>query len=133
MNPIPASTATPMMSRQLRSGLSSARVNRVTSHVPSRTPTGLPITRPATTPSTTGFVSRPAPPSRTTPADSSAKNGTATPAETGASRCSSRSAGLTDSSGSGLTRISSPRTTPAMVAWIPLSCMNHHATTASGR
>ena len=44
MNPIPASTATPTMSRQPSDGLSSARVNRVTRNAPPKTPIGLPTT-----------------------------------------------------------------------------------------
>ena len=81
---------------------------------------------------TTGSVSSAPPPAITTPADISAKNGTATPADSGESRCSSRSAGLVSPSTSGLTHISRPIATPAMVAWMPLSCTNHQIAIASG-
>ena len=52
--------------------------------------------------------------------------------EIGSRTCSRYSAGLVVSSGSLRTRVSRPRTTPAIVAWTPLSWVNHQAATASG-
>ena len=61
-----------------------------------------------------------------------AKIGTATAADSGRIRCSRRSAGEWCSSGSGRTRVSSPRATPAIVAWMPDACTSVQTLKASG-
>ena len=109
------------MSSQRSDGSSAARVNRAVSQAPPKTPTSLPTTSPSDDADAQGLRqpgSRHVARSSATPAERNAKTGTATPAESGRTRCSSRSAGDSSSSGSGLTRVSSPRATPATVAWI---------------
>ena len=108
-------------------------MNRVTRKVPPRTPSGLPSTSPTTTPITIGSVSSDAPPESETPAETSAKKGTATVAEIGARVCSMASAGEWSSPGSRRTRVNRPSSTPSMVACTPLSCMNHQPATAITR
>ena len=70
------------MSRQARSGLSSARVNRAVIQAAPKTPSGLPITSPTSTPMAIGLLSASKNPvlRRSTPEAKKAKSGTQSPA-----------------------------------------------------
>ena len=105
-----------------------------------RMPIGLPSTRPAMTPTAIGSVTadcRPDQPPITTPAESNAKIGTATPAEIGRHMCSKCSAMPGRSSSFPLilrarTGTANPRSTPATVACTPAAWTNHQVANANG-
>lgn len=67
-----------------------------------------------------------------TPAEKSANSGTASPAETGRTRCSIRSPGDSFSPSRWWHRSIRPIATPAMVACTPLACISPQLATASG-
>ena len=69
---------------------------------------------------------------KSTPAEKKANSGTQTPALSGWMRCESRSAGDSASPGSVRTRVRNPKTTPAIVAWIPLSCVKYQPARTRG-
>lgn len=103
-------------------------------------PIGLPTTRPSMMPIATGSDSddvRPPRPPIATPADMSAKIGTASPAEIGRNRCSKCSARPGPASGPPFARLRStgtakPSSTPATVACTPDACTSVQAAAASG-
>ncbi len=134
VNPTPPSIDTAARSRQPRPAGRPAGVSRMVSQEKPKMPTTLPTSRPTTTPSATGSVNtaRSASPPIGTPAANSANTGTHSPADQGCSRCSRRSAGASCSSGSGRTRVSSPSTTPAIVACTPASCTSAQTSRPSG-
>ena len=123
VKPIPASTATPAESRHDRSSLSSAWVNRVTSQLPPSTPSGLPTTSPSATPTATGSRTHVAASADHHPCGEQREERHREPG-------GHRREPVLEPLGRGArlvlvgrTRVSSPRATPAMVAWMPLSCV----------
>lgn len=95
VKPIPPSTAIPAMSAQPSSGLRWALVRRLVGQVPPKIPTTLPTSRPARTFQVMAEVTKPPAPARETPADISAKSGSAIPAENGRKTSSARCEGDT--------------------------------------
>ncbi len=115
-------------------------MNRASRYVVPNTPIALPSTSPSITPIATGLPSAavsPDQPPMVTPAAKKANTGTATPADSGRSRCSKCSASPGPASGPPAawlrsTGTANPSSTPATVACTPEACTSPQVTTARG-